>query len=355
MGTHPIFESDFDCLTAVKLGGIGSVLSSTTSPKMPGVIVDLSNAQQFEQEIGGKRAVVHFWAPWADQCTQMDEIMNALNEVYGEQLLFARCEAEEVPEIAQKFTINAVPTIVLYDNGKEVQRINGVEPAQLNEHVEKFASGASLSDSSKPVETLNERIHRLIHQDAIMIFMKGAPEQPRCRFSKAMMELFKEVDPEGIQFSSFSILDDEDVRQGIKEYSNWPSFPQLYIEGELIGGLDVMKELHEAGELLDLFNDADKLKTKLKYVTTKSKVLLCMSGSPSAPATPPSKDAVALLQGAGVDFGHFDVSSDNELAEEMKKESKFSDYPQLYHNGKHVGGSEVIKEMSESGKLAEMA
>ena len=56
------------------------------------------------------------------------------------------------------------------------------------------------------------------------------------------------------------------------EYSNWPTFPQLYIEGDLVGGLDVMKELHENGELIEMFEGADKLKTKLKYLTKKSKV-----------------------------------------------------------------------------------
>lgn len=101
------------------------------------------------------------------------------------------------------------------------------------------------------------------------------------------MALFKEVMPD-LQFGHFNILEDEEVRQGIKgflrfyaelfslnrtsEYSNWPTFPQLYIEGDLVGGLDVMKELHENGELIEMFEGADKLKTKLKYVTKKSKV-----------------------------------------------------------------------------------
>ena len=102
------------------------------------------------------------------------------------------------------------------------------------------------------------------------------------------MALFKEVMPD-LQFGHFNILEDQEVRQGIKgrflrfdpepfslnrtsEYSNWPTFPQLYIEGDLVGGLDVMKELHENGELIEMFEGADKLKTKLKYLTKKSKV-----------------------------------------------------------------------------------
>lgn len=72
--------------------------------------------------------------------------------------------------------------------------------------------------------------------------------------------------------SAFNILEDEDVRQGIKEYSKWPTFPQLYINGDLIGGLDVMKEMHEEGELLEAIEAANSLNTKLKWLTAKSPV-----------------------------------------------------------------------------------
>lgn len=72
--------------------------------------------------------------------------------------------------------------------------------------------------------------------------------------------------------SHFNILEDEEVRQGIKEYSNWPTFPQLYINGDLVGGLDVMKELHENNELVEMFESADSMKTKLKWLTNKAPV-----------------------------------------------------------------------------------
>ena len=73
-------------------------------------------------------------------------------------------------------------------------------------------------------------------------------------------------------FSSFNILEDEDVRQGIKDYSKWPTFPQLYINGDLVGGLDVMKEMHEEEELLEAIEAANSLNTRLKWLTAKSPV-----------------------------------------------------------------------------------
>ena len=80
--------------------------------------------------------------------------------------------------------------------------------------------------------------------------MKGSRYQPRCKFSKALMEMFKEL-PDDITYETFDILEDEEIRQALKEYSNWPTYPQLYVNSELIGGLDIIKELHENGELVE--------------------------------------------------------------------------------------------------------
>lgn len=79
-----------------------------------------------------------------------------------------------------------------------------------------------------------------------MLFMKGTPDKPRCGFSTKVVNALRE---EGIDFGSFNILEDEEVRQGLKTYSNWPTFPQLYYKGELLGGCDIVMEMKANGEL----------------------------------------------------------------------------------------------------------
>ncbi|KAI9197748.1 hypothetical protein LWI28_003640 [Acer negundo] len=79
-----------------------------------------------------------------------------------------------------------------------------------------------------------------------MLFMKGTPDSPRCGFSSKVVNALRE---EGVSFGSFDILSDEEVRQGLKVYSNWPTFPQLYYKGELIGGCDIVLELRNNREL----------------------------------------------------------------------------------------------------------
>ena len=96
---------------------------------------------------------------------------------------------------------------------------------------------------------LHAKLKRLTTAAAVMLFMKGTPSAPRCKFSRACVELLAR---HSIQYSSFDVLSDPDVRAGLKEFSKWPTYPQLYAKGELVGGLDIMKELQEDGELADV-------------------------------------------------------------------------------------------------------
>ena len=88
-----------------------------------------------------------------------------------------------------------------------------------------------------------------------MLFMKGDPDTPKCGFSRNTVQLMNET---GAKYSTFDILEDNDVRQGLKTYSDWPTFPQLYINGELIGGLDILKEMFESGDLQDMLPSIKK-------------------------------------------------------------------------------------------------
>jgi monothiol glutaredoxin len=86
---------------------------------------------------------------------------------------------------------------------------------------------------------VNAKIKQQLGSDKIVLYMKGSPDAPMCGFSAQAVKLLKAV---GAKYSTFDVLADEDVRQGVKAYSNWPTFPQLYINGELVGGCDIMTE-----------------------------------------------------------------------------------------------------------------
>ena len=101
-------------------------------------------------------------------------------------------------------------------------------------------------------ETTRQRIEELVKNNAVMLFMKGSPSFPMCGFSGRAVQVLKAcgIDPKAI--GSVNVLEDETVRQGIKDYSQWPTIPQLYVKGEFIGGSDIMMEMYESGELQKL-------------------------------------------------------------------------------------------------------
>jgi len=93
---------------------------------------------------------------------------------------------------------------------------------------------------------INEKIKNLVKKNSICLFMKGTPDAPQCGFSLAVANVLKHL---SVKFEGINVLEDNDLRNGIKVYSDWPTIPQLYIKGEFIGGCDIVKEMFEKGEL----------------------------------------------------------------------------------------------------------
>ncbi|MEA3119201.1 MAG: monothiol glutaredoxin [Paraburkholderia sp.] len=99
-----------------------------------------------------------------------------------------------------------------------------------------------------------QRIKQIIDENAVVLFMKGNAQFPMCGFSGRAVQILQ---ANGVDnFKTVNVLDDEEIRQGIKEYSQWPTIPQLYVKGEFIGGSDIMMEMHQSGEMRQLFASA---------------------------------------------------------------------------------------------------
>ena len=96
------------------------------------------------------------------------------------------------------------------------------------------------------------KIKSTVDASDVHLFMKGTPLFPQCGFSSRAVAILEHL---GVEFSSTDVLQDAEVRQGIKAYSNWPTIPQLYVKGDFVGGSDIMMEMYEAGELADLMRD----------------------------------------------------------------------------------------------------
>jgi len=252
---------------------------------------------------------------------------------------------------------------------------------------ENTMTSASSSSSSPAAETetddtpdedkINARLKKLIHSSQVMLFMKGSPSQPKCGFSRQAIEL---LTSSNIAFHTFDILSDNDVRQGLKTYSDWPTFPQLYVNGDLLGGLDIMKEMAEEGEESGSLGLAEQmgvatiteqeaeaalsvtlnkeavvpLEDRLRQLLQRSKVMLFMKGLPSQPKCGFSRQICEILQDQNIDFDSFDILGDDEVRQGLKKFSDWPTYPQLYVDGDLIGGLDIVKEMVEEDELKDL-
>ncbi|KAJ6416585.1 hypothetical protein OIU84_002445 [Salix udensis] len=170
---------------------------------------------------------------------------------------------------------------------REVFRDHGIDTI---DSVDPKVSGSEngkggITQSTGLSTTLTSRLESLVNSNPVMLFMKGKPTEPKCGFSGKVVAILQE---EKVTFESFDILTDEEVRQGLKVYSNWSSYPQLYIKGELIGGSDIVLEMQKSGELKRILVEKGIIQKetpedRLKSLITSSPVMLFMKGNPRNP------------------------------------------------------------------------
>tara|TARA_B100000524_G_C23618661_1_gene358853 strand:- start:714 stop:1037 length:324 start_codon:yes stop_codon:yes gene_type:complete len=106
------------------------------------------------------------------------------------------------------------------------------------------------------MDDINTKIKNIIDSNNIVLFMKGTPDAPQCGFSMAVSNILKHLN---VKFHGINVLENNEIRQGIKDYTDWPTIPQLYIKGEFVGGSDIIKEMFEKGELKKLLENKSLL------------------------------------------------------------------------------------------------
>jgi len=99
-----------------------------------------------------------------------------------------------------------------------------------------------------------EQIEKTVNENDVVLYMKGTPVFPQCGFSSTVVQVFDYL---GVEYASVNVLEDMDIRQGIKEFNNWPTIPQVFLKGEFVGGCDIVREMFESGELQALLKEKD--------------------------------------------------------------------------------------------------
>ncbi|MCJ1315399.1 monothiol glutaredoxin grx4 [Xylographa vitiligo] len=266
-------------------------------------ISEISSPEAFEKQLSRipstALVVISFHTPWAAPCAQMSSILAALAANYPPKsppsISFMSLNAESLPDISESYDVTAVPYLVLQSDGKVLETISGCDAGKVRSAVERCmgtigveegrvhipevlatqprpdisdaAKGENLNaenENSTPIkdlstyvpsasdpptapamsghagetEALHARLAELVKAAPVMLFMKGTPSSPQCGFSRQLVAILRE---QGVRYGFFNILADEEVRQGLKIWADWPTFPQLWLGGELVGGLDIVR------------------------------------------------------------------------------------------------------------------
>ena len=264
-------------------------------------VTEITTDEDFHQHVNSlpntALLVISFHTPWAAPCAQMSTILSTLASSYPPQsplaISFISLNAESLPDISESFDVTAVPFLVLQQNSKVLEIVSGSDAGKVRGAVEKWAgksgntgklglppqleavprmeeeerNGASgvvngtqatkdlsqyapggndpstapeMSSTQAQKEELDKRLGELVKAAPVMLFMKGTPSTPQCGFSRQLVGILRE---KGVRYGFFNILADEEVRQGLKVWADWPTFPQLWVGGELVGGLDIVSFL----------------------------------------------------------------------------------------------------------------
>jgi len=352
-------------------------------------LIEISSTEALANSLGNEnkfnKAVLLFGAEWHEACPALKMVLHALaqsNQKRG--ILFGNVDADNISELCEQYEVTMVPTVILLLNNTIWERLEGgvlsdpshvtlavqrlIQVLPSEEHVDK-SSLATKTESLSSIagnnhdqkQALNERLERLVRGDTVMLFMKGDPNKPRCGFSRQAIEILNE---NKVPFASFDILSDEEVRQGLKVYSDWPTYPQIYVRGELMGGLDIMKETAAEGSLKDEWSIKDitsatemtkeSLHDRLNKLINRSDIMLFMKGLPSGPQCGFSRKIVDVLDETGVPYDAFNILEDEEVRQGLKEFSDWPTYPQVYVKGELLGGLDIVCELKESNELEDI-
>jgi Grx4 family monothiol glutaredoxin len=306
-----------------------------------------------------KLLLVHVELEQIPVCKTVNEALLAISRdgEFNQQLTICRLNADHFTDFLTLQNVTAAPTVLFYHQAKLIDRVDGFNQTDLLRkikiHIDKISSIPTKIETKSDTDiNVEKQIKELLRSSPIILFMKGTPADPQCGFSRQACHL---LDEHQIKYNTFDVLSDQNVREQLKKYSNWNTYPQLYVEGELIGGLDIMKQMIENGEFQ--FKVQQKKKDMNKYLESlihQAPLMLFIVGTPDAPKCGFTKELISLLHKANIkDYKTFDVLQDEDVLQKLKEYSSWQTYPQIYVNGQFIGGLDVLKQMNEEGILVE--
>jgi Grx4 family monothiol glutaredoxin len=193
--------------------------------------------------------LVHFHASWCAPCTAVQQHVDGLlMPKYQGNVTFVSVDVEKFEALCESLQVDSVPHVAIYRRGntepERVAEVSGAKLPQLDQNM--FSLFGNGREDKAAHATLDDYLKYLIRKDKIVAFITGTPSRPRCGFTGKLIELFAK---HGVNYCYYDIMADNEVCDGLKKFSEWPTYPQIYVDGELIGGYDICVEMDKSNEL----------------------------------------------------------------------------------------------------------
>lgn len=192
--------------------------------------------------------VIHFSAKWCNPCAAIRSLLEEKIDAYKEKTIFAEVDCEKYPDICEAEGVDRVPLVVFYRKSSsapfKASAVAEVAGAKIDKIEQNLSSLYGFNRDS--YETLQGFLEYLCSRSSIVVFITGTPSRPRCGFTEKLCLILDEMKA---NYLYYDVMGSDEVCEGLKVFSEWPTYPQVYVDGVLIGGWDICKELYDNGEL----------------------------------------------------------------------------------------------------------
>jgi len=299
-----------------------------------------------------KLFVLIFFADWHEPSVHLTNVAKSLAKSYEGKCIFVPLNADENEAVAQKFNVEMVPTVIFMKSTKEVlHRIEEDSPAVLSKKVEEYSNSFRTAFEADKTKMFS-KIEEITKSFPLIVFIKGSPSAPKCGFSEQLLNQLHEL---RLKFSHFDILSDENVRNWLRHYSNWVTYPQVYVNGKFVGGLDTTKDLISKGEfqkLVEPFNLKDEPENIAQRIISSANVIALIQGKTSAPSNPKSEELVKILNDNGIRFTSFDLETAEEpVIKAFREKLGVEEFPCLIVEKELVGDLNKVRDLASSKEL----
>jgi Grx4 family monothiol glutaredoxin len=268
------------------------------------------------------------------------------NQSEGKLIDVLKKDDEEISQITYPRAVLCHPHL------SEPQLYTDLEPFELYRIVEEAAEFYK-TQFEKEKQIVFDKITKILNSYPVVVFIKGTPHDPFCKFSRSFIEILKGT---GIRYKSFDIFRDESLRNYLRLYSGWKTYPQMYINSKILGGVDILKDLVEKGEFLSRVPVECKKEGCITFIENYLKenpLVVFGKGSGENIKCKSSAEAYEILKKNNFNYKVFDVLKDEMLREVLKEQYGYKYYPQVFVNGKFLGGIKFLREIEKNNKILE--